>query len=100
TDVFRERPFVEEAQPLLCFGELRADKIVWVGAHQPLRQVVRLVHKEPVPGKGPPLSRNVVEQIVLRDDVKDGRALDLVRLIKAHAMETARPTVVAGGGEA
>ena len=47
-----------------------------------------------------PLARHVVEQMVLRDDVEDGRARDLVRMVEAHAVQHARAAVVAGGVEA
>ena len=37
---------------------------------------------------------------MLRDNVQDGSARDLVRMVEAHAMEHARAAVMAGGVEA
>ena len=64
-----------------------------------LGQVVGLDIEEPVPGERAPLPCDVVEQMMLRDDVEDRRALDLVRMIEAHAMQHARAAIMAGGVE-
>ena len=65
-----------------------------------LRHRLGLDHEEPVIRRRRPLLRDVVEQIVLRDDVEDRGALDLLRVIEAHAMQHPRAAVVAGGHEA
>jgi hypothetical protein len=98
--VLGERHRIEEAQALGGLGEFLLDEIVGVGAHQPLGKVVGLDHEEPMPGKRAPLARDVVEQVVLRDDVEDGGAGHLGRVVEAHAMEHARAAVMAGSVEA
>ena len=42
---------------------------------------------------------DVVVQVMLRDDVEDGRARNLRRMIEAHAMQHARAAIVAGREE-
>ena len=42
----------------------------------------------------------MVEQIMLRDDVVNRRAHDLLRMIEAHAVHDARTAVMTGGIEA
>ena len=37
---------------------------------------------------------------MLRDDVEDSGALDLLRMVEAHTMQDARSAIVAGGTEA
>jgi hypothetical protein len=98
--VLGERRRIEEAQALRGLGELLLDEIVGIGAHQPFGKVVGLDHEEPVPRERAPLARHVVEQVMLRDDVQDGGARHLVRMVEAHAVEHARAAVVAGGTEA
>ena len=44
--------------------------------------------------------RDVVVEIVLRNDVDDRRARDLLRMVEAHAVQHARAAVVTGGVEA
>ena len=44
-----------------------------------------------------PLARDVVEQMVLRQDVEEGGAEHLVGMVEAHAVQHARAAVVAGG---
>ena len=41
----------------------------------------------------------LIVQMVLRNDVEDRRASDLLRMIDAHAMQNAGATIVAGGVE-
>ena len=91
---------VEETQALRGLGELLLDEIVGVGAHQPLGEIVGLDHEEPVPGEGAPLPRHVVEQMMLRDDVEDGGARNLVRMVETHAVKHARAAIVTGSIEA
>jgi hypothetical protein len=98
--VFGERRRIEEAQALLGLGELLLDEEVRIGAHQMLGEIVGLDHEEPVPGERAPGLGDVVEQMMLRDDVEDGRARHLVRMIEAHAVQHARAAIVAGGEEA
>src|SRR5499427_8457009 len=98
--VLGERRRIEEAQPLLGLRQLPLDEIIVVGAHQSLGKIIGLDHEEPVPGEGAPLARHVVEQMMLRDDVEDGRARDLLRMIEAHAVEHAGAAIMAGGVEA
>src|SRR6266849_2883177 len=46
--VFGQRFLTEKAQPFLGFGELAGDEKVRIRTHQPLRQVERLDHEEPM----------------------------------------------------
>ena len=96
----RERRRIEEAQALLGLGELLLDEPVGIGAHHLLGQVVGLDVEEPVPGERRPGLGDVGVEIVLRNDVDDRRARDLLRMVEAHAVQHARAAVVAGGVEA
>ena len=98
--VFRERGRIEEAQTLLGLSKLLLDEIVGIGTHQPLGKIVWLDHEKPMPGESAPLPRHVVEQMMLRNDVENGGARDLLRMVEAHAMEHARAAIMAGGVEA
>jgi hypothetical protein len=46
--VLAERLLPEKAQAFFGFGELAGDEIVGIGAHQPLREIERLDHEEPM----------------------------------------------------
>src|SRR5205807_362467 len=81
---------IEEAQTLLGLSKLLLDEIVGIGTHQPLWKIVWLDHEKPMPGESAPLPRHVVEQMMLRNDVENGGARDLLRMVEAHAMEHAR----------
>ena len=90
----------EEREALIGLGELLLDEEVRVGAHQPLRHRRLLDHEEPVIRAGRPRLRDVVEQMMLRDDVLDRGAQHFLGMIEAHAVHDARAAVVAGGKEA
>src|SRR6185437_4634452 len=97
--VFGQRIVVEKAQALLGFSELLFDEPIRIGAHHALRKIEGLNIEKPVPGKCAPLPRDMVEQVVLRNDVEDRSAAHLVRVIEAHPMQYARAAIVAGGIE-
>ena len=42
----------------------------------------------------------MIEDVMLRHDIEDGRARDLVRMIEAHAVQHAGAAIVTGGVEA
>ena len=92
--VFLQRLLAEEPQALLGLGELVLDEPVRIGAHQLLGHRRRLDVEEPVPGKRRPVLVDVVEQMMLRDDVEDRRALHAIRMIETHAVRHARAAVV------
>jgi hypothetical protein len=50
--------------------------------------------------KGAPLPRDVVEQMMLRNDVEDGSTRDLLRMVETHAMEHTGAAIMAGRIEA
>jgi hypothetical protein len=98
--VFHQRPRIEEAQALRGLGELLFDEKIRICAHQPFGKIVRLDHEEPVPRESPPRACDIIEQMMLRDDVENGGAHDLVRVIEAHAIQDPCTAIVSGGVEA
>src|ERR1700720_4831710 len=95
--VFGKRARIEEAEALPGLGELLFNEIIWIGAHQPFGEIVGLNHEEPVPRERAPGARDVIEQMMLREDVENGGAHHFVRMIEAHAMQHARTAIVPGG---
>ena len=89
----------KKLRPCLVLASLYSMNQSGSDAHQLLGHRRRLDVEEPVPGKRRPVLVDVVEQMMLRNDVEDRRALHALGMIEAHAVRHARAAVVAGHHE-
>ena len=87
---------IEETETLLRLRKLLFDEPVGIDTHHPLGQVEWLDIEKPVPGERRPLFVDVVVQVMLRNDVEDRRAHDLLRMIETHAMQYAAAAIMSG----
>src|SRR5262245_58030637 len=53
-----------------------------------------------MPREGAPLPRDVIEQMMLRNDVEDGSARNFLRMVETHAVKHAGAAIMTGGIEA